>query len=607
MDIPRVILITSILSILLSCTLSSRTINNSEILYLSPVPNSKYNTKETNIILKFKDEINTSSVSVSNFNILGSSSGKNIIKVIWTDEKNTVILKPVNNFSPGEEVRVKILNGITSANGKAVTPFDFSFEISRFSKKQGDNSNPPYWDEFKKNENRFTRNNFDYSISPVFQSDSIPSDFPQIRIIRKYDTAPGYIFISNFRFDMTPISYYLMVLDNSGNPIIYKNTVAPCFDFKAQNDSTFSYFDGRKFFSTNTSLQILDSFYCGNGYSTDIHELQLLPNNHAYLMSYDSEYVDMSQVVAGGDPNAVVSGLIVQEIDQNKNVIFQWRSWDHFQITDATHENLQAHNIDYVHGNAIDLDYDGNVIISSRHMDEITKINRQTGDIIWRWGGKNNQFNFVNDPIKFSHQHCIRRLANGNYTLFDNGNFHSPPFSRGCEYKLDVMHKTATLVWEYRDPEGFYGLAMGSVQRLSNGNTFIGWGSTNPTCSEIRPNGTKTFEMTLPQGSYSYRAFRQTWKGAPVQPLPSNYSLLQNFPNPFNPITTIKYQISEDSYVTLKIYDILGREVRTLVAENQKADTYLIDFNTTGLASGVYFYKLTANGFTDTKKMILVK
>ena len=127
-------------------------------------------------------------------------------------------------------------------------------------------------------------------------------------------------------------------------------------------------------------------------------------------------------------------------------MIFQWRSWDHFKITDATEDiDLTAHTIDYVHGNSIEVDYDSHILLSSRHMDEITKINRQTGEIIWRFGGiksRNNQFLFINDLRTFSHQHDIRRLPNGNITLFNNGNLLVPRYSSSLEYYLDEQNKT---------------------------------------------------------------------------------------------------------------------------------------------------------------------
>ena len=240
-------------------------------------------------------------------------------------------------------------------------------------------------------------------------------------------------------------------------------------------------------------------------------------------------------------------------------------------------------------------------------MDEITKINRQTGDIIWRMGGKNNQFIFTNDTIRFSHQHAFRRIPTGHYTLFDNGNFHTPNFSRAIEYNLDQVNKTATLVWQFRNSPDEYGFAMGYVQRLSNGNTVIGWGSANPTVTEVDPNGNKVFELTFPEGVYSYRAFRMTWSDGGHVPYPGSYSLRQNYPNPFNPFTTIKYDLSESGFVNLKVYDILGREVKALVSREQEKGRYTITFNPNNLASGVYFYKLDVNGYTETKKMLIVK
>jgi hypothetical protein len=96
--------------------------------------------------------------------------------------------------------------------------------------------------------------------------------------------------------------------------------------------------------------------------------------------------------------------------------------------------------------------------------------------------------------------------------------------------------------------------------------------------------------------------------------LPIDYSLEQNFPNPFNPTTTIRYQLPKDGMVTLKVYDILGAEVATLVNEEKLAGKYEVNFNASdhsgnvrNLASGVYIYRLQANDFISVKKMILLK
>jgi len=205
-------------------------------------------------------------------------------------------------------------------------------------------------------------------------------------------------------------------------------------------------------------------------------------------------------------------------LDEMKNVIFQWRSWDHFKITDATDDiDLTQPSIDYVHGNAIELDYDGNLLISCRNMDEITKIDRQTGDIIWRLGGleaKNNQFLFINDPITFSHQHDVRRLANGNITLFDNGNLHTPPVTRSLEYQLDEENKIAVLVWKFNNDPITFAPFRGSSRRLTNHNTIIGWGNHHDPreVSEIKPDGTIALEVIFPDSLVNYRAFKFPWK-----------------------------------------------------------------------------------------------
>ncbi len=97
--------------------------------------------------------------------------------------------------------------------------------------------------------------------------------------------------------------------------------------------------------------------------------------------------------------------------------------------------------------------------------------------------------------------------------------------------------------------------------------------------------------------------------GVPVntQTIPENFSLSQNFPNPFNPTTNIKFTMPKDGNVTLKVYDMIGSEVKTLVEGNHKAGIYNIYFDGSELSSGVYFYRLTAGNFTETRKMILIK
>jgi hypothetical protein len=89
--------------------------------------------------------------------------------------------------------------------------------------------------------------------------------------------------------------------------------------------------------------------------------------------------------------------------------------------------------------------------------------------------------------------------------------------------------------------------------------------------------------------------------------VPANFGLDQNYPNPFNPTTVISYQLSASSDVNLMVYDVLGREVAVLVNERKTAGSYSVTFNARGLASGVYFYRLRADDFVETKRLILIR
>jgi hypothetical protein len=88
----------------------------------------------------------------------------------------------------------------------------------------------------------------------------------------------------------------------------------------------------------------------------------------------------------------------------------------------------------------------------------------------------------------------------------------------------------------------------------------------------------------------------------------ANFELMQNYPNPFNPTTTINYQLPIAGYVSLKVFDMLGREIASLIDEKQSAGIYTVEFDGSKLASGVYFYKLhTESGFNKIRKLLLMK
>jgi len=266
-----------------------------------------------------------------------------------------------------------------------------------------------------------------------------------------------------------------------------------------------------KFIVQNDNYEIIDTISAQNGYDADQHEFRYFNNMHSLFMCYDPQIVDMSQVVPGGQSNATVIGLIIQELDENKKVVFQWRSWDHYQITDASNWiDLTESTIDYVHGNSIEVVSKDEIIISSRNMNEITKIDRNSGDIIWRLNGENNMFDFYPPADSFCLQHYIRLMPDStNISLFDNGVCWDPQYSSGIEYILDEENFTCTLVERLRSNPDIYGPFMGNTQRLQNGHTIIGWGKGIPSVTEFDSAGNIQLQFSFPQ--LNYQAFKFDW------------------------------------------------------------------------------------------------
>ena len=319
----------------------------------------------------------------------------------------------------------------------------------------------------------------------------------------------------------------MMLLKNDGTPYFYRRSNSHVWDFTKQPSGLISVMDGATAKLMNEHFEIIEKIKCKHGYVTDPHEFIHLPNNHVLLVAEDSQRMDLSAIVDGGRTNAKVVGTHIQEMDANRDVILDWRCWDHYELLDVTHESLKSTTIHMTHMNSIDIDFDGHLIVSTRHQDEIVKINRRTGKVIWRLGGNNNQFTFVNDPDRFSYQHDVRAVPGrpNHYTVMDNGNHHSPQYSRSVEYELDTDKKTAEKVWQYRHSPDRYTNWMGNVQRLDNGNTFICWAYKKlPKVSEVTPTGGIVFEGDFHRSETTYRAHRYDWSGRAKVP----YLIIQN-------------------------------------------------------------------------------
>ena len=495
----------------------------SDFSYLSPLPGSTLVPRTTNIIVRRQATVGRELLpGLARTEIRGSSSGFHSARCTLAADGSTVLWVPDVPFTAGEQVTVTLppwFHGRAAESGKS---YAWSFTVSPSRVPSGVAATVAGGPRFRAQA----------GVTAGSGADSVPATLPAVRLLTSDHPSAGSLFLAAANAT-AGTAQYAMIVDNSGVPVAYRST-APlsCDDFKVQPNGLLSYAVVRWVdvwgglaqaveMVTDSTFAVIDSFQCGNGYTTDPHEFRMLPNGHAIMLAYDPEYVDMSLVVPGGNPDAIVYGSIIQELDEAKNVVFQWRSWDYVPITDC-YDDLTAPVLDYIHVNAIDVDTDGNLLVSCRETSTILKIDRFTGDVVWRLGGKRSQFMFYGEhaasaPNYFSFQHDVRRIANGHITLMDNGNQHAPPYSRAVEYALDETAMTATLVWEYRHAPDVFNPAAGSVQRLPGGNTMIGWGNDNllgsgiAALTEVRPDGGVALEMSLPAGLFSYRALKFPW------------------------------------------------------------------------------------------------
>ncbi len=491
---------------------------NAQVQYFSPVPFSKFNNPKTNIILGIGREVLTSSADKKKlFTVTGSLSGNHNVKVMLVEKGKSVLLSPLTPFAAGETVTVSMSNGIETVAGELIPATQFSFDIQ-----------PSYSEEERKTMAEQMRMVYAEDEPSAEQKTELKggtnSGFPDFTITTNTNPAPGNVFFSHFNnFVASGSTSHYCIIESDGDSVFGKYDTINFNNFDLNRNGYLTLYN-----TIDSTFGMLDSNYyqigtyqMGNGYMADVHEFQILPDGSHWMLCYDPQIVDMTVYNPTYNPHTTVVGAVIQKLDANNNVVFQWRSWDHFSILDPEHIPFNTGFIDDVHANAIEIDNDGNILLSSRHLCEITKINVTTGAIIWRMGGKNNQFTFINDTEapQYHYQHDIHRLANGNVTLFDNGNYHTPPCSYAKEYTLNEVTKTATLVWSYKRTVAsgdVYSVAMGNVQRLSNGNTFIDWGlelsqTDAPKMTEVDANKNIVWELKFSNQDAVYRAHRREW------------------------------------------------------------------------------------------------
>ncbi|MEE9465699.1 MAG: LamG-like jellyroll fold domain-containing protein, partial [Candidatus Neomarinimicrobiota bacterium] len=425
-------------------------------LYLSPLPGAEYVSSQTKFFLVRFEAVSPNDITnLSTFiDVTGQISGTHAGQTRVASDDRTVIFEVSSAFSNDELVTVTLTPTVDPCAAGVVEPYQYQFMVTgpmpppESALLQATSSGFTALQEVM---NRQATTGTKYETLPkvdMTMTDeggisaaaldepmimpngvSVPSNFPLIDITINDNPDPGYIFLDNRTGGSNS---YNVIFDNTGSPIWYLQTSDERRDMKVQHNGVLTMLartGGYRFVGLDTNYREIASYRAVNGYSTDEHELQVLEDGGYLLIGLRHETVDMTQYLPGANSNASVGQTIIQEFTPEGDLIFQWRAWDNFDVRDVHLDNPYGGSFRFPHMNAIDIDEDGHILLSSRHISEVTKINRDTGEIIWRLSGipKNNDFTYVNDPlIGFRNQHAIRSTGNGRYLLFDNGDLHSP-------------------------------------------------------------------------------------------------------------------------------------------------------------------------------------
>jgi Arylsulfotransferase (ASST) len=338
---------------------------------------------------------------------------------------------------------------------------------------------------------------------------------------RHHDTAPGYIFVAPEKGGAGKGGS--MILDDSGQVVWFYPLRGPygrTMNFETQ---TYQGTDVLTWGQTPGEYVIFDASYreiarfrAANGYDGDHHEFLISPQDTALITIYNAVPRDLSSV--GGSKNSVAWQGVVQELDIETGELLI----DHVALeeTYVTPEEDHYPGIDYFHINSIDVDHDNNLLLSARETSAVYKIDRKSGEIMWRLGGKKSDFQ-MGEGTQFAFQHDARRLPDGTISIFDNGNLlfekgtpRAVEEARAIVMELDEERMRASLVREYTHPDKQYADAAGNMQVLPNGNVFVGWGR-GLAISEFSQEGELLFDLRVSAEHRTYRAFRLAWRGQP--------------------------------------------------------------------------------------------
>jgi hypothetical protein len=329
---------------------------------------------------------------------------------------------------------------------------------------------------------------------------ALPEDLPRFEAGGK-DPSPGYVLFASGR--------YGLAIDNTGRVVWYVHLPdGPSLNFQAQPNGRYIARPMTPDTTDMTPLIELDPLGrvtrrlgCARGLRARFHDVLVQPDGSTWLMCDEVRETDLSAL--GGVAGAAVMGTVVQHLDRSGGLLFEWSPFDHLDNTDLDPAARSGPSVNWTHGNALDLTPDGNLLVSFRSLNEVTKIDLRTGAVLWRMGGLRNQFTFPDAGPPFLGQHGVR-MAEGDLMLLDN--LGEPEGSRAERYALDESGRSARLTGRYLPALARSASLGGTTQSLPGRHTLVAFGS-GAAVQEYDSVGAVVWEIVGETG-YIFRAQR---------------------------------------------------------------------------------------------------
>jgi len=346
---------------------------------------------------------------------------------------------------------------------------------------------------------------------------------PQLRVRKRTGAvAPGFIFAT---IGTPGVTGGPVILDDAGEPVWFLPVTGKSLaDFRVQTlngHPVLTWWEGAvsaghgqgQAVIADTSYQTIQRVDATGGGQMDLHEFQLTSRGTALVTVYNQVTTSLNPAGVSGSGAVLEGGA--QEIDLGTGrSVFEWHSLPAVGLEESRASAPSTGPFDYFHINSIDVDSDENLLISARNTWCVYKVNRTTGAVMWRLGGRKSDFK-MGSGTNFEWQHDARRQTGEVITLFDDGAFpKEEPHSRGLVLSVDESARSVALVKAYAN-DGILSTSQGNFQQLPGGNYFAGWGS-QPNLTEFGRDGTVGFDAIFATSNQSYRAYRFPWTGSPV-------------------------------------------------------------------------------------------